>query len=37
MSLGELEILRAVAAGAGVSDAALGKLVEVADNALMSV
>jgi hypothetical protein len=35
MSLGELETLRAVAAGAGVTDVALAKIVEVADNALM--
>jgi hypothetical protein len=36
MSLGELETLRAIAAGAGVGDAALATIVEVADNALMS-
>ena len=36
MSLGELEALRKIAAGAGVNDEALGKLVEVADSALMA-
>ena len=35
MSLGELETLRAVARGAGVTDAALAEIVEIADNALM--
>jgi hypothetical protein len=36
MSLGELEALRAIAAGGGVNDDALGKIVEVADRALMT-
>jgi uncharacterized membrane protein YebE (DUF533 family) len=36
MSLGELELLRKIAAGAGVKDEALAKLVEVADSALMA-
>jgi hypothetical protein len=36
MSVGELEALRAIAAGAGVTDAALEKIVEAADAALMA-